>query len=142
MEYSMSSTVTLRVPLQQYGYLEITGDTAEEVLIALKPRLPLKKHPGGRVAHELTAARPSLSMPAKKAKTTRNSVTALVRKLLFIRVLSFCLMWLICVFVLVAGIDRYPRKVVRAMSKAKIDKRCKIKPFVKAINFNHIMPTR
>lgn len=43
---------------------------------------------------------------------------------------------------LVAGIDRYPRKVVRAMGKAKIEKRSKIKPFVKVINFNHIMPTR
>ena len=45
-------------------------------------------------------------------------------------------------FLLVAGIDRYPRKVVRAMSKAKIEKRSKIKPFVKVLNFNHIMPTR
>ncbi|KAJ1430087.1 ribosomal protein L27e, partial [Ochromonadaceae sp. CCMP2298] len=43
---------------------------------------------------------------------------------------------------LVAGIDRYPRKVVRAMGKAKIEKRTKIKPFVKVVNFNHIMPTR
>eukprot|EP00286_Rhodomonas_abbreviata_P011015 CAMPEP_0181326744 /NCGR_PEP_ID=MMETSP1101-20121128/21684_1 /TAXON_ID=46948 /ORGANISM="Rhodomonas abbreviata, Strain Caron Lab Isolate" /LENGTH=142 /DNA_ID=CAMNT_0023435263 /DNA_START=24 /DNA_END=452 /DNA_ORIENTATION=+ len=43
---------------------------------------------------------------------------------------------------LVAGIDRYPRKVVRAMGKAKVEKRTKIKPFVKVINFNHMMPTR
>mmetsp|Transcript_40903 Transcript_40903/g.81332 ORF Transcript_40903/g.81332 Transcript_40903/m.81332 type:complete len:143 (+) Transcript_40903:51-479(+) len=43
---------------------------------------------------------------------------------------------------LVAGIDRYPRKVVRAMGKAKLEKRCKIKPFVKVLNFNHMMPTR
>lgn len=28
------------------------------------------------------------------------------------------------------------------MSIAKIKKRCKIKPFVKHINYNHIMPTR
>lgn len=42
----------------------------------------------------------------------------------------------------VAGIDRYPRKVVKAMSKSKIEKRCKIKPFVKVVNYNHIMPTR
>ena len=42
----------------------------------------------------------------------------------------------------VAGIDRYPRKVVRAMGKAKLEKRCKIKPFVKVLNFNHMMPTR
>mmetsp|Transcript_21499 Transcript_21499/g.29562 ORF Transcript_21499/g.29562 Transcript_21499/m.29562 type:complete len:156 (-) Transcript_21499:1360-1827(-) len=43
---------------------------------------------------------------------------------------------------LVAGIDRYPRKVVRAMGKAKIEKRTKVKPFVKVINFNHMMVTR
>merc|ERR1711918_66283 len=42
----------------------------------------------------------------------------------------------------VAGIDRYPRKIVKAMSKKKVEKRTKVKPFVKAINFNHLMPTR
>ena len=49
---------------------------------------------------------------------------------------------LVAVFCTVAGIDRYPRKVVRAMGKAKLEKRCKIKPFVKVLNFNHVMPTR
>merc|ERR1712050_423759 len=43
---------------------------------------------------------------------------------------------------LVAGIDRYPRKVTKSMSKKKIVKRNKMKSFVKVINFNHIMPTR
>lgn len=43
---------------------------------------------------------------------------------------------------LVAGIDRYPRKVTRAMSKAKVTKRSKVKPFCRYVNFNHIMPTR
>jgi large subunit ribosomal protein L27e len=43
---------------------------------------------------------------------------------------------------IVAGIDRYPRKVVRAMGKAKLEKRSKVKPFIKVVNFNHIMPTR
>ena len=42
----------------------------------------------------------------------------------------------------VAGIERYPRKVVRAMGQKKIEKRSKIKPFIKTLNFNHIMPTR
>jgi large subunit ribosomal protein L27e len=42
----------------------------------------------------------------------------------------------------VAGIDRYPRRVVKNMKASKIEKRTKIKPFVKTINFNHIMPTR
>merc|ERR1712211_93941 len=35
---------------------------------------------------------------------------------------------------LVAGIDRYPRKVTKKMSK--------VKPFLKVINYNHVMPTR
>merc|ERR1712165_702775 len=43
---------------------------------------------------------------------------------------------------LVAGIDRYPLKVTKKMGKKKIAKRSKIKPFVKVINFNHMMPTR
>merc|ERR1712110_1254505 len=36
---------------------------------------------------------------------------------------------------LVAGIDRYPRKVTRSMGKKKIAKRNKMKPFVKVINY-------
>merc|ERR1712241_38263 len=43
---------------------------------------------------------------------------------------------------LVAGIDRYPRKVTKSMSKKKIHKRSKIKPFLKVVNYNHVMPTR
>lgn len=36
---------------------------------------------------------------------------------------------------LVAGIDRYPRRVTRRMSKARLHKRSKIKPFVKVSCF-------
>merc|ERR1712157_363741 len=43
---------------------------------------------------------------------------------------------------LVAGIERYPRKVTGKMSKKKIAKRSKVKPFVKIYNYNHLMPTR
>merc|ERR1712121_212289 len=43
---------------------------------------------------------------------------------------------------LVAGIDRYPRKVTRRMGKKKIKDRSRIKPFMKVYNFNHLMPTR
>ncbi|CAH1378514.1 hypothetical protein MTP99_002344 [Tenebrio molitor] len=43
---------------------------------------------------------------------------------------------------IVAGIDRYPRKVNKRMGKGKIHKRSKIKPFVKVLNYNHLMPTR
>jgi large subunit ribosomal protein L27e len=43
---------------------------------------------------------------------------------------------------LVAGIARYPRRVVRRMKKDKIKKNIRIKPFVKCINYNHLMPTR
>ncbi|KAL2740816.1 60S ribosomal protein L27 [Vespula squamosa] len=43
---------------------------------------------------------------------------------------------------MVAGIDRYPRKVHKRMGKGKLHKRSKIKPFVKVLNYNHLMPTR
>ncbi|KAK5168741.1 60S ribosomal protein L27B [Saxophila tyrrhenica] len=43
---------------------------------------------------------------------------------------------------LVAGIERYPLQVTRRMSKARQTKRSKVKPFIKAINYNHLMPTR
>ena len=38
---------------------------------------------------------------------------------------------------LVAGIDRYPRKVTKKMSKKKVAKRSKIKPFLKVIKLSH-----
>lgn len=43
---------------------------------------------------------------------------------------------------LVAGIDRYPRKVTRSMGKKKLKQRSKVKSFVKVYNYNHLMPTR
>ncbi|KXL44732.1 hypothetical protein M433DRAFT_166428 [Acidomyces richmondensis BFW] len=43
---------------------------------------------------------------------------------------------------LVAGIERYPLQVTRRMSKARQNKRSKVKPFIKVVNYNHIMPTR
>jgi large subunit ribosomal protein L27e len=43
---------------------------------------------------------------------------------------------------IVAGIERYPSKITRRMSKARQGKRSKVKPFVKVINYNHLMPTR
>merc|ERR1711924_268630 len=43
---------------------------------------------------------------------------------------------------MVAGIDRAPRKVTRSMSKEKIQKRTKMKPFLKYVNYTHLMPTR
>jgi large subunit ribosomal protein L27e len=43
---------------------------------------------------------------------------------------------------LVAGIERVPLKVTKAMGKKKVAKRSTIKAFVKVINYNHLMPTR
>ena len=43
---------------------------------------------------------------------------------------------------LVAGIERYPSKITRRMSKARQEKRSKVKPFIKVVNYNHLMPTR
>eukprot|EP00826_Nyctotherus_ovalis_P045427 TRINITY_DN5032_c0_g1_i13.p1 TRINITY_DN5032_c0_g1~~TRINITY_DN5032_c0_g1_i13.p1 ORF type:complete len:137 (-),score=59.41 TRINITY_DN5032_c0_g1_i13:81-491(-) len=43
---------------------------------------------------------------------------------------------------IVAGIARYPKKVTKRMGKKKIAKKSKVKPFVKHVNYSHIMPTR
>lgn len=43
---------------------------------------------------------------------------------------------------LVVGIDRYPRRVYKGIGKKRMAKRSRIKPFVKVLNYNHLMPTR
>merc|ERR1712055_558899 len=43
---------------------------------------------------------------------------------------------------LVVGIDRYPRRVIKSMSRQKIAKRSKLKPFIRIVNLKHMMPTR
>ena len=43
---------------------------------------------------------------------------------------------------LVAGVERAPLRVAKRMSKQKIQRRSRVKPFVKVINYNHILPTR
>ncbi|KDE07655.1 60S ribosomal protein L27-B [Microbotryum lychnidis-dioicae p1A1 Lamole] len=43
---------------------------------------------------------------------------------------------------LVAGVECYPRKVTKRMGKKTIEKRSKVKPFIKSINYSHLLPTR
>lgn len=43
---------------------------------------------------------------------------------------------------LVAGINKYPLRVTKKMGKKRVAKRTRIKPFLKVINYNHLMPTR
>ncbi len=43
---------------------------------------------------------------------------------------------------LVAGIERYPRKVTKKMTEQRVARRIRVKPFVKYVNFNHFLPTR
>ena len=43
---------------------------------------------------------------------------------------------------LVAGVERSPLKITKKMSKAKRKRRSTLKPFVKIVNYNHILPTR
>jgi len=42
----------------------------------------------------------------------------------------------------VAGIDRYPRKITKGMTEKKVQKRSIMKPFIKYVNYSHLMPTR
>ena len=44
--------------------------------------------------------------------------------------------------VLLAGIDKAPLKVTRSMSNKKVSRRTHVKPFIKFVNQNHVMPTR
>ncbi|KAK3824799.1 MAG: putative 60s ribosomal protein l27, partial [Benniella sp.] len=43
---------------------------------------------------------------------------------------------------IVAGVERYPLKITKNMGKKRVAKRSKVKPFIKVINYNHVMPTR
>jgi len=43
---------------------------------------------------------------------------------------------------IVAGIERYPLKVTRRMNAKKIAGRNRLKPFIKAVNYSHLFPTR
>mmetsp|Transcript_24737 Transcript_24737/g.36271 ORF Transcript_24737/g.36271 Transcript_24737/m.36271 type:complete len:148 (-) Transcript_24737:90-533(-) len=43
---------------------------------------------------------------------------------------------------IVAGINRYPRKITKAMTDETKSKRSRIKAFLRTINVNHLMPTR
>jgi ribosomal protein L14E/L6E/L27E len=40
------------------------------------------------------------------------------------------------------SIERYPSKVTKRMGKKRMEKRSKVKPFIKIVNYNHLMPTR
>ncbi|XP_021907685.1 60S ribosomal protein L27-3 [Carica papaya] len=43
---------------------------------------------------------------------------------------------------LVAGIKKYPSKVIRKDSAKKTAKKSRVKAFVKLVNYQHLMPTR
>ncbi|GLT61453.1 hypothetical protein SLA2020_341580 [Shorea laevis] len=43
---------------------------------------------------------------------------------------------------LVAGISKYPAKVIRKDSSKKTAKKSRVKAFVKMVNYSHVMPTR
>ncbi|EGF78095.1 hypothetical protein BATDEDRAFT_26801 [Batrachochytrium dendrobatidis JAM81] len=43
---------------------------------------------------------------------------------------------------IITGVERYPLRITSSMSQKKVARRSKIKPFIKVINFNHMMPTR
>jgi len=45
-------------------------------------------------------------------------------------------------YCLVAGIQKYPLKITKSMPEKKIAKRSKLKPFIKCVNYTHLMPTR
>jgi large subunit ribosomal protein L27e len=42
----------------------------------------------------------------------------------------------------VAGIEKNALRVTKRMSQKKIERRSKVKAFVKSVNYNHLIPTR
>ena len=45
-------------------------------------------------------------------------------------------------YCLVAGIQKYPLKITKSMPEKKVAKRSRVKPFIKMVNYTHLMPTR
>lgn len=43
---------------------------------------------------------------------------------------------------LIAGIERHPRRISKSTPAKALEKKSRVKPFVKFVNYNHIMPTR
>jgi large subunit ribosomal protein L27e len=43
---------------------------------------------------------------------------------------------------LVAGVAKPPMSIKKRMGKKRVAKRSKIRPFVKYVNYNHLLPTR
>jgi len=43
---------------------------------------------------------------------------------------------------LVAGIAKSPKQVTKRMGKKKIAEKLKVRPFMKVVNYSHLMPTR
>merc|ERR1711957_73761 len=43
---------------------------------------------------------------------------------------------------LIVGIERSPRRVTRSMNAKKQERKSCMKPFVKYVNYNHLLPTR
>ena len=43
---------------------------------------------------------------------------------------------------LVAGIERSPKKITKRMGQKKLDRKMRLKPFVKYVNYTHLLATR
>eukprot|EP01059_Diplonema_ambulator_P008682 TRINITY_DN1834_c0_g5_i1.p1 TRINITY_DN1834_c0_g5~~TRINITY_DN1834_c0_g5_i1.p1 ORF type:complete len:135 (+),score=60.08 TRINITY_DN1834_c0_g5_i1:71-475(+) len=43
---------------------------------------------------------------------------------------------------LVAGVDKAPLKIRKSMGKKRMAFRSRVRPFIKVVNHNHVMPTR
>lgn len=43
---------------------------------------------------------------------------------------------------IIVGIDRVPLPVTKGMTPKKVSQRSRVRPFIKAVNYTHLMPTR
>lgn len=43
---------------------------------------------------------------------------------------------------IVSGVEKYPLKITKGMGQKLVAKRSRVKPFIKVVNYTHLMPTR
>lgn len=68
----MTAKITLRIPLQQYGYLEVTGDTAEDVQEAAEAAYNARLFQTGIEIEQVAVAQSAI--PNARVTETRTAV--------------------------------------------------------------------
>lgn len=116
---------------------------AIRILINVVPPSSQSRPCGDHHAGEIRRKEGSQSYPHRSSSSTnQNGSNVLLYQVVIVQPLDTGSKTHPFPHALVAGIERYPSQITRRMSKARQAKRSKVKPFIKTINYNHLMPTR